>query len=266
MAELTGLPAYTGSIGGLSAYRLRGTGKIVLRQKGGPTKRQVKTSGQYANTRKRNDEWKGCMQGVKLFNRAIQDIRHLADYNSTGTLSKLCRSVQDDDTTPGSFGTRGVLFSQHGYKLEGYGVNMYHPFDTVLRYPLQYAIDKQQGTAIIELPDIIPGIHLTNPMKQPFYRLVFVLGAVADMVYEKERKMYRPVANVVNQRSGTQTDWCLSTETTTAKTIALTINDWKMKKGVSLVLSAGVEYGQPVTGGVMKFTKYAGAGKVLGVV
>jgi hypothetical protein len=265
MAKLKGLPGYTGSMGGVSAYRMRGVDGIVLREKGGPRKEQIKKDRRFTITRLRNEEWAGSMKGVRFLNLAMHGVRHLGDYNYTGALSKLCRFIQDDDTTS-VLGRRSVLFSQSGYKLEGFGLNMYHPFDSVLKHPLQYTMDAAAGTALVELPDIIPGIHLNNPMKQPLYRIVFVLGVIPDIIYDSARKMYRPVADVSNRRAIVQTAWHTSNEKTESQQLSLAINNWQQQPGVSLVLSAGVEFGQPAAGGEIKFTKYAGAGKVLRVV
>lgn len=265
MAKLKGLLTYTGSMGGLSAYQMRGVDGIVLREKGGPTKEQVKKSSRFAMTRLRNEEWAGNMKAVQQMNLAMQGMRHLGDYNYTGALSKLCRRIQDEDRTQ-VLGRRSVLFSQSGYIVEGFGLNMYHPFDSVLKHPLQYEIEKAAGTAVIELPEIIPGIHLSNPMKQPLYRLVFVLGTVADIIYDANKNSYGPVAEMTGWSAVVQTDWQSSNEKTTTQQLELAIHNWQPQPGFSLVLSAGVEFGQPAAGGDIQFTKYAGAGKVLRVV
>lgn len=266
MAKLKGMPAFTGSMGGLSAYTMRGVDGIIIREKGGPRKQQVKMGKQYAITRLRNEEWKGSMKGVKGVNLALQGVRHLADYNYTGALSKICRLVQDDDDTPGNFGKRSVLFSLSGYKLEGFGLNMYHLFDTLLKAPLLYEVDKQSGTAAVELPEIIPAIHLANPMKQPFYRLVVKLGCISDIVYDEARKMYRPAAEVNGKSRILQTEWRVSGDITPAQQVELLIENWHPQQQVSLILSAGIEYGRPQSGGYIGFTKYAGAAKILKVV
>jgi hypothetical protein len=127
-------------------------------------------------------------------------------------------------------------------------------------------MDATAGTALIELPDIIPGIHLINPMKQPFYRIVFVLGGLADIIYDEQRKMYRPAADMTQGRAIAQTDWCISKEKCQAQPLQLAINNWQLQQGVSLMLSAGVEFGQPSHGGTIQFTKYAGAAKILKLV
>jgi hypothetical protein len=262
MAILKGVLAYTGSMGGLSAYRMRGVDHIVLREKGGPRKVQVKNHPNFDLTRRNNEEWKACMSAVSSVNLSLHGTRHLADYNYTGALSSVCKSIQADDGLREK-GRRAILFSQSPYKLEGFGLNKYNPFDTVLKHPLQYELDAATGTALVELPDIIPGIHLINPMKQPFYRIVFVLGCIADIIYDEQRKMYRPVTNVANGRNLARTDWYTSKEKCGAQPLSLALNNWQLQAGVSLILSAGVEFGQPLQGGEIQFTKYAGAAKIL---
>jgi hypothetical protein len=202
------------------------------------------------------------MLAVRSVNLSLHGARHLADYNYTGALASVCKSIQADDGLREK-GRRAILFSQSHYKLEGFGLNKYNPFDTVLKHPLQYELDAATGTALVDLPDIIPGIHLINPMKQPFYRIVFVLGAVSDIIYNEERKMYRPVSDVANSRNLVRTGWYTSKEKCGAQPLSLALNSWQLQPGVSLILSAGVEFGQPVHGGEMQFTKYAGAAKIL---
>ena len=265
MAKLKGMPAFTGSMAGLSAYTMRGVDGIIIRQKGGPSKQQVKSGKQFALTRLRNEEWKGCMKSVQSVNMALQGVRHLADYNYTGALSKICRLVQDDDNIPDSLGKRSVLFSGSGYKLEGFGLNMYHRFDSLLKTPLFCTANRHNGTASVEIPEIIPAIHLANPMKQPYYRLVVIAASLADIVYDEARKMYRPASEENGKNSILQTAWRVSDEMTPAQQAELIIEGWHPQQPVSLVVAAGIEYGRPQSSGFISFTKYAGAAKILKV-
>ena len=50
MATLEGGIEFTGSVGMLSAYRIKGSDKIILRKKGGPKKKQVLTSQKFKRT------------------------------------------------------------------------------------------------------------------------------------------------------------------------------------------------------------------------
>jgi hypothetical protein len=57
MATIYGLPGYTGSLGELSAYRLRGTDRIIIRRKSGPSKKQIKQNHRFEMTRRSNENW-----------------------------------------------------------------------------------------------------------------------------------------------------------------------------------------------------------------
>lgn len=57
MATLEGGIEFTGSVGMLSAYRMKGSDKIILRKKGGPKKKQVLTSQKFKRTRENMAEF-----------------------------------------------------------------------------------------------------------------------------------------------------------------------------------------------------------------
>lgn len=264
MAKLSGTLAFTGSMGGVSAYRMRGVEKIVLRQKGGPSKQQVKNSPVFALTRRYNEECKGRMLLVKHINLAMQGVRHLYDYNYSGALAAVCQQVQAADTM-NELGNRSVLLSQAGFLLEGFTINKYQPFDTVVKYPLAPTVNRASGTALISLPELVPGLHITNPKQQPLYRLVFALGLVPDIIYDESWKVYRPVPAAGTGSVAVHTPWYTAGENSPPQEITLQLTDYQPMQGQSILLSAGIEYGQPKTGGYVQGTKYAGAGKVLKV-
>ncbi len=262
MAKLVGVPGYTGTIGELSAYRMQGVDKIILRKKGGPTKQQIKKKASFAITRQLNEEFTGRMLMVKQLNQAMQEIRHLYHGNDAGRLGAVCKKIQEADIN--SFlGKRSVLLSAAGYWLEGFSLNRYHPFDAIVKHPLAVSINKLTGTATISWPVLLPGLHLLNPLQQPFYRFVFVLSTVADMVYDEQQRRYHPTPTASLGRAVAQTDWHIAGKDCAAQTFTLQIPQYTAAAGLSLLLSGGIEYGQPQTEGYIKYTKYAGAGKLL---
>ncbi|MBK6937342.1 MAG: hypothetical protein IPH18_11010 [Chitinophagaceae bacterium] len=191
-------------------------------------------------------------------------MRHLYGSNYSGRLAVVCKSILEEDNT-GELGKRSVMVSEAGYKLEGFTLNQYHPFDTVMRHPLNFSVNRQSGTAIINLPELEPGLNLSNPLQQPLYRLVFVLGLVADIVFDGSRKEYMPVRVGRNSRITDSTPWYTAGENGAAQPILLSLPDYSEDPAVSLLLAAGVEYGKPVAGGLFKYTKYAGSAKLLKV-
>lgn len=141
MAQLKGLPALTGSLSGLSAYKMRGIDGIVVRMKGGPTKQQIKKNPAYDITRRRNMERRGCMQMLKQVKRQYTPCGIFMIITAPAAWV-LCKSILEEDTA-GEFGKRSVLVSKAGYQLEGFTLNKYHPFDTVLRHPLNFSVNRQ---------------------------------------------------------------------------------------------------------------------------
>lgn len=279
MAILSGNLQFTGTIDELSAYRLKATGKWVLRRKGGPSAERVKTGKEFGNTRKNNVEFSAAVLGKQQVVSAMQPVMHLSDYNYTGSLNGLCISiVKDDKVNP--LGKRALLFSQYAWKLEGFSFNKSMPFGQYVKHPLQYSIRKEDAGATIVLPDIIPGINFTNPKKLPLYRLVFVLGAVSDIIYDEERNAYRPAAVHTVFPVQQQTDWHTWKETTPAQTIRLSLAERLPPSTLrlppstlspvpfplspyTLLLSAGIEFGKPVSSTVVQTEKKEGAVKLL---
>ena len=60
MARLTGNFDFTGKLGNISAYKINGTGKTVLRTKGGASKHKIKHHPAFINTRRNNAEFGGA--------------------------------------------------------------------------------------------------------------------------------------------------------------------------------------------------------------
>lgn len=262
MAILSGAINFTGPLGNLSVYELRNTGKIVVRQKGGPSREKVKKHSSFELTRKYNAEWKACIETAKQLNRSLCFIKHVAGYNYTGSLNGLCKSIQKEDNTS-PVGQRPVLVSRHGHKLAGFTLNRENGFESIVKHPLQYSIDKDNGTALINVPEIVPGISLYNSRPHPLYRFVFVLGTVADRVYSRERNEYAAAVQEQAPPVVAGTPWHGHKETMAAAVVNLALENYTPHPQLSLVLAACIEFGIPVSQSEIRPVKYAGAAKIV---
>ncbi len=266
MAILANGSGYTGSLGDMSAYRMQGVDRIVLRTKGGASRDKIRNHPSFVRTRENNQEWKACTMAFRMVNSALGPVRLLGDYNYSGTLTGLCKSVQQDETIS-IRGERGIPFSQNLYKLEGFGLNKYHVFDSILRHPLTCEMDRPAGTAIIQLRATEPGINLRNPRKLAMFRFVFSMGVIADIVFDPAQKIYKPAVELpANHLVFASTPWCAYEAGSEAQQVLLSINGWQPQSTHSLLLAAGVDFGQPVNNTEIRSTKYAGAAKVLRLV
>ena len=253
------------SMGDFSIYPMKGVKKLVIRAKGGPTKNQIETEPQYAQLRRYQSEFKGVGKAMSLLVKSLFAVKHLADYNYSGNLSKICKIIQDQDEI-NSQGKRSILFSKFGGLLNGFSLNENNQFDTVLKQSPAYKVLRNELSASVILPGIFPGINFSNPWNLPLYRIIVGLGIVPDMVLTDHG--YSPVnplmqLNVEQVRTG----W-IGVETKSKKSalnVSLDANSMLDESG-TLVLSVGIEFGKEVAAQVIKPVKNTGSAKVLALV
>ncbi|HXB31141.1 MAG TPA: hypothetical protein VNW49_15035, partial [Puia sp.] len=94
MGTLNNDLSFTGSVGNLSAYTMRGHDKVILRTKGGATKRQIQTKAAFESTRNLNNEWKVVVKAAGLIRRGLNGLKPLAGYNISGPLNALVKKIQ----------------------------------------------------------------------------------------------------------------------------------------------------------------------------
>ena len=169
MAILTGDIEFTGSIGNVSAYKLRGIEKPVLRTKGGAPKKKVLTAAEFQRTRENFSEFAQCGIMGGCIRRSMLAMSPLATYNFTPLLTRVAKAIQRLDTV-GKRGERQVLLSQHRQLLTGFSLNLDTAFESIVRHPVTYTVNRETGTATVQLPSLVPGVNLIPHRKQPLFR------------------------------------------------------------------------------------------------
>lgn len=262
MAFLSGGPEFTGSIGSLSYYKMKGTDKIVVRKKGGASKKKIRTSPTFARTRENNAEFGGCANTVKSIRHALFPLNKLADYNFTPTLTSLAKSIQLLDKV-GERGKRAVNFSQHRYLLEGFQLNRGIIFDSVVKYPLKGIIERETGSATIAIPHLYPQLNLEFPWKAPLYRFVIGFGLFTDSAFNGTN--YKN-DNLLSRAATIYTDWLPVQQAFEAQTFMLQLQNLRgIDDTKSMILSIGIQMGTPITNQFIQEVKYAGCAKILTV-
>jgi hypothetical protein len=115
----------------------------------------------------------------------------------------------------------------------------------------------------VDLPLIEPGINLRNPKQQPLYRFVFVLAAVADIVYNEERNMYMPMLVKLPVSQTVTTEWHSWKQKSATQVLSLALQNWTNPAGCTLILAAGIEFGVPLSNTEVQLVKYAGTAKIM---
>ncbi|MHB9056741.1 MAG: hypothetical protein ACYC2P_11410 [Paludibacteraceae bacterium] len=266
MAIVKGTVQIEGTIGALSYYTRRGSDKIIVRTKGGPSKNAIRKSPRFEMMRLNQSEWKGCTAFASRLRYAFGGLHRLADYNLTSVLNAYAKNLQKTDEQ-GEKGTRSIPFSVNSFTLNDFQFNRVHPFNTVLRISPTVEINRQELHATVRIPYLNTDIHLSNYMKLPYFRILAALGAVSDLVYSKKMKAYIPFNEDLHGLSQLYTGaWqpseCIMQESTLEisldNSLMLALTD-----EVTLIVSIGIEFGKVGFTGQPQEVKYAGCGKVM---
>lgn len=261
MARLKGVLDFSGKIGGLSAYKRKDMDDTFVRMPGGASRKKIKTARSFERTRELNLEWKGCGRAAGRIRWALLFVGHLKDYNFTSELSKICKAIQSQDTENVK-GERSILISKHRDLLEGFRLTQRNPFDSVVRHLLKCEINRETGSAWVQLPNLLPEINLYIPWRYPLFRFVISLQAVLDLEYN-----YPQTSNSNTAAAPVAyTAWQATGEHYAGERIELQLKGGpKQDDSWTLILSVGIEMGTPISNNVINTVKYAGSAKILAV-
>jgi hypothetical protein len=260
MAKLTPGFGFTGSLSNLSSYEMKGVDGLVVRMKGGPTKKQIKSSPQFINTRRNNAEFGGRATACRHILWALQPHRALADYNFAGPLQAALRPVQLLDIKS-EWGEKHILLSKNPRLLEGFSLNKKYIFDSVVRNPLHCNLDRKELKATISIPALMNGINFYPPAFHSLFSISLVLDVVPDIFYKPTGY---EAAKGYDKAFGKsfQSEWFMTAKGCPEQSIELKMDKTTPDENFSLMLSVGIRYGMAGANGIEQ-VPHAGSAKVL---
>lgn len=194
---------FTGNIGGLSFYYMKGYENPIVRRPGGPTKKMVKESESCRRVRENNEEFRARSISSGTVRMALWEVHKLADYNFINGVHSIAALVQKMDRTS-KRGERQVLFSQHKHLLNNFNLNQKHPFNTVITHQISPRIQRTEGKVDFYLPALIPNISLFLPWTASQYRLICGASVVHDLEFVNGQFQERDIRA---ERVMTETAW-----------------------------------------------------------
>lgn len=264
--------SYTGTVKNLSIYKLRGSDKPIVRTKGGPTKKQIKTKPAFAACRRNNMEFGGRARMAGQVQDILRPLKYLSDYNIAGPLNSLFIPIQALDTVS-EHGERSVELTKKTSILQGFNLNRRTPVETIIAHSLEYTLSKETLTGSITIPELIPGINFFVPGQYSWYKFVAVFGVIQDLFYHPNgRESYlNKKGDDVNWTLGQhhETDWMNMSSRSPSITIELSLKS--MRKDIqdvldlnshSCLLGIGIAFGVMPRGEV-EMVKYVGGAKVI---
>ncbi|MBT1709451.1 hypothetical protein KK062_14505 [Fulvivirgaceae bacterium PWU5] len=265
MPFLEGPFAFTGKLDMLSAYRMRGFDKIIVRRKGGPSREKIKSDPSFKNTRHTMSEFGGCSRLGSYVRLAMHHIKQLSDYNFGSDINSIMRQVQLRDGT-GEWGRRKITLSAHARILEGFLTTKKAPsFDSIVRTPVYYTMDRANRSVRVEIPELLRDINYFPQNNHAMFRLTITLGIVPDLNYDIPAKEYL-AANWYDPScyaTLASTDWNPSLKGMGSTALELAMETLPPEDGWTLMLAIGIQYGAFRENGKIEEVKRFGAAKIL---
>jgi hypothetical protein len=122
---------------------------------------------------------------------AFGGLHRLADYNLTSVLNGMGKNLMKLDTD-NEVGKRSLQLSLHKQALEGFNFNRNYPFNSVLRVGISCDINREALLGSVKVPRINAANDILNIQHLPYFRLIVVLGTVADWSFSEKDQAYVP--------------------------------------------------------------------------
>ena len=269
MAISKGILKMTGGFGTASCYSLPGSDKMIIRTKGGPSKRRMKVGSEFAVVRKHQNEWKACVMFSQALKYALGDVYRLADYNVSPVWNGLGKNIIKTDIE-NALGERSLLVSAFKQELQGFSLNRNYALNALLAVQPVIQVDIDKLYVSVSFPSFNSTREILNVRKLPYFRIKICFGVLSDIhfVPDNSKGEYKPIhqwGNGLNQSASSE--WLFSNDIVPELKLEIqydekfALND---RENLSYLLSMGIEFGNVGFGGKIEGVKYAGAGKIVG--
>jgi hypothetical protein len=261
MAKLTSSFSFTGTLDGLSCFRMEGVDRPVVRRKGGAPRDKILHDPCFKNTRRNLGEFGGRGPATRYVLQAVQPLR--PGLRTAGQINKILCAVQKLDTVA-PWGRRSVALTRCPQLLQGLNISGRLAWEEVVRSETMHAVDRTALSARLAVPPLLPGVNCLHPKAYPFFRVVAVLGLVPDLAYTEALDAWAPgegfTAVAAQHR---ETPWVQAARSSEAAVLDLALPRHPGIENFSLLLSAAIQYGKLGTNGDVEPLPKAVASRIL---
>jgi hypothetical protein len=223
----------------------------------------IKYGRNFQNTRYNNDEFGGAASAGKALRDAFGRVHHISG-GSIGSTNTFTRKLADEDKV-NELGKRAAHFSKTRQFLRGFNLNKDTQLNSILRQQVNSTVSRDNGTATVIIPAVIPGINLKVPPDYKMYRFVIMLAVVPDFVHiSRVKPYYRPVKPVTYHSKDHTTGWFAAKEKVPEQHFDLQLDNFTgLEDCHSLVLCLAIEFGLPMSSQLVETIRKSGAAEIL---
>lgn len=200
MAKQVGLVRYSGTMGGVRHFKIKGLQGDFAGMKGGASAEQIKNGEEFIRTRENMNEFGGCAKAGKSVRNGLSSIlSEMADSQLTGRLTSIMKKINLEDQSEAR-GYRAILITEQPQYLLALQFNRSINFDSILTASPVITHDAARNKGLVSFPSIEP-YNVTAPAGATHYRIVHSLSVISDFAYNSNTNSYEPIDPVNNETS-----------------------------------------------------------------
>jgi hypothetical protein len=192
MAKQTGIVKYSGTLGGVRHFKIKGLTGDFAGLSGGPSAEQIANDPAFIRTRENMSEFGGCAKTGKSIRNGLSILmKQMGDPQVTGRLTAVMKRINLNDTS-GIRGERGVLISQNQNDLVGFNFDKNLSPQSVFFAPINISTTPTRNSATFTVTSFQPSAYINAPAGATHFRLINALSVVSDYVYDTLLGVYQP--------------------------------------------------------------------------
>ncbi len=248
MARQKGLVKYSGTMGGVRHFKIKGLVGDFAGLAGGPTDSQIKNDAAFIRTRENMSEFGGSASCAKTIRVGLaQVIRQFSDSRLTGRLTKIMKEINKEDTGSPR-GQRSILVSLNPELLNGLNFDVNTSLAGIFNAPYTLTNTVGRDSATFTIPIFNPMNLINAPAGATHFRLLNAITVVSDWKFDTGSGTYVPLEPTLSELSDVQFSGYLDLSAPTALTTITTTlpGSPTMTSDVSVLNCIGIEFYQQV--------------------
>lgn len=257
MARQTGALKYTGTIGDIRHFKIKGLKGSFAGLIGGPTAEQIATAPEFARTRENMNEFGGCALTGKAIRVGFASVlSNMADPQVTGRLTAIMKKINLEDGSEAR-GQRAVLISAVPNYLVDFEFNRFKSFDGAISAPMTITPTAGRDSSTLDVPVFSPLNSTYIPAGATHFRIINAIAVISDYAYNATTKVYEATDTALDKLSAVAySDYLPVNALTTAQSIVATLPGTPtMTASVSVLNAVGIEFYQEVNANYYVFNQ-----------
>jgi hypothetical protein len=248
MARQTGPLKYTGTIGDIRHFKIKGLKGAYAGMIGGPSAEQIATAPEFARTRENMNEFGACALVGKALRVGLASVlSNMSDPQVTGRLTAIMKKINLEDGSEAR-GQRAVLVSATPQYLVDFEFNRNRSLDGTLNAPYTITASAGRDSSTVAVPVFNPMNLLSIPSGATHFRIINAIAVLSDYVYNADTKTYEPTDPTLDKLNAVAySDYLPVDALSTVQTIVATLPGTPtLTASASVINAIGIEFYQEV--------------------